>query len=63
MKEKNIINENRRDLLKGLGIAVVASLLPETGNAAQSCAETKPAWDRPFTGKFRKPSLKAITFY
>ena len=51
MKEKNKINENRRDLLKGLGIAAIASLLPETGNAAQTCTEIKPTWDIPFTGK------------
>lgn len=48
---KNEINENRRDLLKGLGIAAVASLLPETGSAAQIGSETKPLWDVPFTGK------------
>ncbi len=35
MKEPNKIDGNRRDLLKGLGIAAVVSLLPETGNAAQ----------------------------
>ncbi|HFZ8995801.1 TPA: sulfatase-like hydrolase/transferase [Citrobacter freundii] len=50
MKQKNEVNENRRDLLKGLGIAAVASLLPETGSAAQNCAEPKAAWDVPFTG-------------
>ena len=30
MKEPNKIDGNRRDLLKGLGIAAVVSLLPET---------------------------------
>jgi len=51
VKPKNEINENRRDLLKGLGIAAVASLLPETGRAAQTCNAPKAAWDVPFTGK------------
>lgn len=51
MKEKNEINENRRDLLKGMGIAAIASLLPETGSAAQTRPESKAAWDIPFTGK------------
>ena len=50
MKQKNEINENRRDLLKVFGIAAAASLLPETGNAAPACAKEKPAWDVPFTG-------------
>ncbi|VTM10850.1 choline-sulfatase [Klebsiella pneumoniae] len=36
MKEPNKIDGNRRDLLKGLGITAVVSLLPETGNAAQN---------------------------
>ncbi|WP_253377833.1 sulfatase-like hydrolase/transferase [unidentified bacterial endosymbiont] len=49
MKEKGEINENRRDLLKGLGIAAVVSLLPETGSAAQACSESPPTWDVPFT--------------
>lgn len=50
MKKSNDINENRRGLLKGLGIAAVASLLPETGQAATTCTPEKPAWDVPFTG-------------
>lgn len=37
--------------LKGLGIAAVVSLLPETGNAAQNNAAPKAAWDIPFTGE------------
>lgn len=51
MKEPNKIDGNRRDLLKGLGIAAVVSLLPETGNAAQNNAAPKAAWDIPFTGE------------
>ncbi len=51
MKEPNKIDGNRRDLLKGLGIAAVVSLLPETGNAAQNNAAAKAAWDIPFTGE------------
>lgn len=40
MKEPNKIDGNRRDLLKGLGIAAVVSLLPETGNAAPKAASS-----------------------
>ncbi|EGO7253159.1 sulfatase-like hydrolase/transferase [Salmonella enterica] len=50
MKDKNVFNSERRDILKGLGAAAVVSLLPETGHATQTCHEQKPAWDKPFTG-------------
>lgn len=50
MTEKHEINENRRDLLKGLGIAAAASFLPEMANAAPGCPTEKPAWDVPFSG-------------
>lgn len=50
MNEENEINTHRRDLLKGLGIAAVAGLLPETGRAAQTCEPPKATWDVPFSG-------------
>ncbi len=63
MKEPNKIDGNRRDLLKGLGIAAVVSLLPETGNAAQNNAAPKAAWDIPFTAKSLTHCPKATIFY
>ncbi len=63
MKEPNKIDGNRRDLLKGLGIAAVVSLLPETGNAAQNNAAAKAAWDIPFTGEILTHCPKATIFY
>lgn len=50
MKDNNDINENRRNLLKGLGIATITSLLPETGSAEPAHSKSKEAWDVPFTG-------------
>ena len=61
MKKPNKIDGNRRDLLKGLGIAAVVSLLPETGNAAQNNAAPKAAWDSPAKSLTHCP--KATIFY
>lgn len=62
MKEPNKIDGNRRDLLKGLGIAAVVSLLPET-ETPRKIMPPEAAWDIPFTGEILTHCPKATIFY